>query len=99
MTVKKKKRRLNGRFIALVCVVLLIGLSIYKIPHFINTNKLEALGYDNTAISAIYKKGLRKDILKNEYYSDYLNSEVSKDSFNKKYLRLYTMCDYLDNCF
>ena len=99
MTVKKKKRRLNGRFIALVCVVLLIGLSIYKIPHFINTNKLEALGYDDSAISAIYKKGLRKDILKNEYYSDYLNSEVSKDSFNKKYLRLYTMCDYLDESY
>lgn len=99
MTVKKKKRRLNGRFIALVAFVLLIGLSIYKIPHFINTNKLEALGYDNSAISAIYKKGLRKDILKNEYYSDYLNSEVSKDSFKKKYLRLYTMCDYLDESY
>ena len=47
MTVKKKKRRLNGRFIAIVAFVLLIGLSIYKITHFINTNKLEALGYDN----------------------------------------------------
>lgn len=96
MSVKKKKRKLNGQFIALVCAVLLVGLSIYKIPHFINTNKLLDMGYSEDAVSAIYDKGLRKTILKNEYYSDYLNKEVVKDTFNDKYLRLYTMCDYLD---
>ncbi len=95
----KKKRRLNGRFIALVCAVLLVGISIYKVPHFINTNKLLTLGYSEEAIDAIYDKGLRKTILTNNYYSDYLNQEIIKDSFNQKYLRLYTMCDYLDDSY
>ncbi len=95
----KKKRRLNGRFIAFVCVVLLVGISIYKVPHFINTNKLLDLGYSEEAIDAIYAKGLRKTILTNNYYSDYLNQEIVKDSFNQKYLRLYTMCDYLDDSY
>ena len=66
----KKKRRLNGRFIALVCAVLLLTISIYKVPHFINTNKLLDLGYSQEAIEAIYDLGLRKTILENEYYSD-----------------------------
>ena len=95
----KKKRRLNGRFIALVCAVLLLTISIYKVPHFINTNKLLDLGYSQEAIEAIYDLGLRKTILENEYYSDYLNKEIVKDSFNQKYLRLYTMCDYLDDSY
>lgn len=99
MSVKKKKRKLNGKFFALVCAVLLVGLSIYKVPHFINTNKLFDMGYSEQAIDAIYDKGLRKTILKNNYYSDYLNSEIVKDTFNQKYLRLYTMCDYLDESY
>lgn len=99
MTTKKKKRKLNGRFIALVCFVLMIGISIYKVPHFINTNNLEKLGYDDNAIAAIYKKGLRKEILKNSYFSDYLNSEIVKDNFNSNYLKLYTLCDYLNDSY
>ena len=85
------KKRINGKFVALIAAVLLIALSIYKVPHFINVRKLEKLGYSQEAISAIYKKGLRSTIIKNEYYSDYLNNEVVKDSFNKDYLRLYTV--------
>ncbi len=95
----KKKRRLNGRFIAFVCAILLVGLSIYKVPHFINTNKLLDLGYSQEAVDAIYDKGLRKTILSSNYYSDYLNQEIVKDSFNQKYLRLYTMCNYLDDSY
>lgn len=97
MTNKKKKRKLNGKFFALLLTLILIGLSIYKVPHFINVNKLLELGYNEKAIDAIYSKGLRKTILKNEYYSDYLNSEIVKDTFNEKYLKLYTLCDYLDD--
>lgn len=93
---KKVKRKLNSRFIALVAAIVLLCLSIYKVPHFINVNKLLALGYSDEAISAIYQKGLRSTILKNSYYSDYLNQEVTKDSFNKKYLKLYVLTDYLD---
>lgn len=93
---KKVKRKINGRFVALLAAIILVALSIYKIPHFINTNKLSALGYDDEAISAIYKKGLRSTILKNEYYSIYLNDEVKKDDFNAKYIKLYTLTDELN---
>lgn len=96
-TNKKVKRKLNGRFVALVAAVILICLSIYKVPHFINVNKLLDLGYSDEAITAIYQKGLKSTILKNKYYSDYLNQEVTKENFNKKYLKLYTITDYLDD--
>ncbi|MBR0461150.1 MAG: M15 family metallopeptidase [Erysipelotrichaceae bacterium] len=100
MTANKKKRKLNGKFVALVAAVLLLCLSAYKVPHFINVNRLLDMGYSEEAVSAIYKKGLRRTILKNEYYSDYLNEEIVKDSFNKKYLRLYVLTDHLDeDCF
>lgn len=95
----KKKRKLNGRFIAFTSFLVLMLLSIYKIPHFINVSRLEQLGYDENAIKAIYKKGLRKEILKNDYYSAYLNEQIVKDSFNSKYLKLYTLCDYLDDSY
>ncbi|MBR3228102.1 MAG: D-alanyl-D-alanine carboxypeptidase family protein [Erysipelotrichaceae bacterium] len=97
MTVKKKRRRLNGRFVALLAAVILVCLSLYKVPHFINTNRLLDLGYSEEAVKAIYRKGLRSVILKNSYYSDYLDQEIVKDDFNRKYLRLYLVCDYLDN--
>ncbi len=85
------KRKLNGKPIAIILGVILILLSLYKIPHFINVSKLEKLGYSEEAIAAIYKKGLRNDIIKNSYYTDYLNEEVTKDTFRKEYLRLYTV--------
>ncbi|MDO4501262.1 MAG: M15 family metallopeptidase [Erysipelotrichaceae bacterium] len=97
MTVKKKKRRLNGRFLALVFASIMIILSIFKVPKFINTNKLTDLGYSNEAVTAIYKKGLKSTIIKNQYYSDYLNQEIVKETFNQKYLRLYLCTSYLDD--
>lgn len=92
----KKKRVINGLFISLLAFVLLVGISIYKIPHFINVTKLENLGYSDEAIESIYQKRIRREILKNNYYSDYLNSEVTKDSFNAKYIFLYAVSDNLD---
>ena len=97
MAKKKLKRKLNGKFLALVAAVLLVALSIYKVPHFINTNKLLDLGYSNEAVKAIYDKGLRKTILKNNYYSEYLNQEVVKDTFNKNYLKLYVVSESLSD--
>lgn len=97
MSIKKKKRKLNGKFIALLSFSILLVLSIYKIPNFINTNKLLSLGYKEESIKAIRKKGLLNTILKNEYYSDYLNEEINDEDFNSKYLRLYLITDYLDN--
>lgn len=94
--IKKKKRKLNGKFLALVAGSLLIILSIFKVPNFINTNKILSLGYSEEALKAINQKGLRRTILKNEYYSDYLNEEIVKEDFNIKYLRLYLITDYLD---
>lgn len=99
MSTKKKVRKLNGKSIALLAFIIMLATSIYKVPHFINTNKLESMGYSSEAISSIYSRGLRKTILKNDYYSDYLNSEIVKDNFNEKYLRLYLIADYLDDSY
>lgn len=92
----KKKRVLNGLFISGLALVILIALSIYKIPNFINTTRLEELGYSDEAIKAIYDKNIRKEILDNNYYSAYLNSEVTKDSFNTDYVFLYSVADELN---
>lgn len=92
----KTKRVLNRFFVSGLAAFLLIAISIYKVPHFINVSKLEKLGYSDQAIAAIYDKGLRKEIIKNNYYSDYLNSEVIKESFNPKYTFLYTVSKHLD---
>lgn len=91
------KRKLKGKVLALAAAVLLIILSVFKIPRFINVGRLEKLGYSEEAITAIYQKGLRGEILKNSYYSDYLNKEVVKDSFRKQYLHLYAVCDDLND--
>ena len=99
MSTKKKVRKLNGKSIALLAFIIMLATAVYKVPHFINVNKLESMGYSDEAISAIYSKGLRKTILKNDYYSDYLNSEIVKDSFNQNYLRLYLVADYLDDSY
>ena len=82
---------------ALVAAVILLCLSAYKVPHFINTNRLLSLGYSEEAIKAIYQKGLRRVILKNGYYSDYLDQEIVKDDFNRNYLKLYVLTDHLDD--
>ena len=89
------KRKLNGKALALIALILLLGISAYKIPHFINVSKLEKLGYSENAIKAIYKKNIKSIILNNNIYSDYLNEEVCKDSFKKEYLSLYSVCDNL----
>jgi len=97
MTEKKTKRKLNGKPLALFFTVILIAICLYKVPHFINITKLEKLGYSQEAISAIYSKGLRKEILKNEYYSDYLNQEIVKDTFRPEYIDLYVVCNELND--
>ena len=89
------KRKINGKFVSLVCLVLLIVISLIKFPALNNYRKLQALGYSEEAIQAIYDKGLKKTILDNGYYSDFLNSELTKDSFDVKYLQLYLNRDSL----
>ena len=92
----KRKRVLNRFFVAGLAAVLLVLISIYKIPHFINVSKLEDLGYDDEAIAAIYAKHLQFNILANDYYSPYLNTEIKKDDFLKDYLHLYAVSDNLN---
>ncbi len=85
----KVKRKLNGKFIALLVFVILVVLSLYKIPRFIDQNKLKDLGYSKEAIKAIYQLKLKNTILEKEAYSDYLNAEIVKEDFKKEYLDLY----------
>ena len=93
----KKRRVLNRFFVAGLAGGLLILISLYKIPHFLNVKKLKSLGYDEASIASIYDKKVTSAILKNEYYSDYLKTEVQKDTFNKDYLHLYAVSDHLDD--
>lgn len=92
-----KKRKLNGKALALICFILLIVLSAIKVPRLIDDNKLKGLGYSEEAISAIRKYKLKNEIIRNEYYSDVLNQEIVKDSFNKQYYRLYLVRDGFDD--
>lgn len=95
MTKKKVKRKINGRFVALVAGVLLIVLTLIKTPRLLNTWKLEDLGYSPEAITAIYRQKLTSTIIKNRYYSDFLNQEIVKEDFRKDYLQLYLQADHL----
>lgn len=95
MTSKKVKRKINGRFVALVAGVLLVVLTLIKTPRLLNTWKLQDLGYSDEAISAIYQQKLTSTIIKNSYFSDFLNQEIVKEDFHKDYLQLYLNADHL----
>ena len=82
---------IKGRFMALVTILLIAVISLFKIPDFITTRQLESLGFSETAIDAIKAKNLASTIITNSYYSDYLDQEVSEDDFNSDYLILYVI--------
>ncbi len=86
---KKIKRALNRRFLALLCIILLAIISLFKIPDFITTRALEDLGFSSGAIRAIKHKNLDRQLIDGQYYSAYLDQEVQKDSFKSEYLELY----------
>lgn len=94
---KTTKRVLRGDFVALVALVLIVIISAVKIPSFLVDSKLEKLGYNEKAIEAIKDKKISKVITSNGYYSDYLASEVVKDSFKTEYLELYVYETKLDD--
>ncbi|MBR3150970.1 MAG: M15 family metallopeptidase [Erysipelotrichaceae bacterium] len=90
------KRVINRWFVVILAAVLLAALSLYKIPHYQKEKALEALGYKEEEIKAIFKQKVDKEILANSYYSEYLAQEVQKDTFNKKYLGLYVVRDFVN---
>ncbi len=94
---KKIKRALNRRFLALLCIILLAIISLFKIPDFITTRALEDLGFSSEAIKAIKAKNLDKRLIDGKYYSEYLDSEVQKDNFKSDYLELYVWEDSLSD--
>ena len=85
----KPKRVLNRWAIALIVVILLVVISIFKIPSFKKERALTKLGYSEEAITAIKKTHLTKTIIENDYYSDYLNQEIVKEDFKKERYKLY----------
>lgn len=93
----KVKRVINDKFVVLFATVLIIVISLFKIPSYITSTNLENLGYSDESIKAIKHLKLSKVLIDNEYYSDYLNSEISKDSFKKDYLELYLYRNNLTN--
>lgn len=92
-----KRRVIRGQFIVFVAVVLIAVISVFKIPSFIVSKDLAALGYDSEAQKAIVSNKLSKLLIDNQYYSDYLNAEVKKDGFNAKYAELYIFRDELSD--
>lgn len=85
----KHKRVINRWAVVLLSSILLIVISIFKIPSFRKQQALLKLGYDEVAIEAIKDRRLTNTIIDNAYYSDYLKQEISKDSFKVDYLELY----------
>lgn len=83
------KRKLNGLFFGLVCIGIIVIISLFKIPSYKTHKNLENLGYSKEAIQAILDKKMTSTILDNSYYSDFLNEEITKETFNEKYLQLY----------
>lgn len=84
-----KKRKLNGIVLGLIFTVIIVIISLFKIPSYRTHEALKALGYSEDAISAINSKKLKSTILDNSYYSDFLNEEITKDTFDIKYLNIY----------
>lgn len=85
----KHKRVINRWAVVLLSIILLVVISIFKIPSFRKQQALLKLGYDEVAIEAIKDRHLTNTIIDNAYYSDYLNQEISKESFKQDYLELY----------
>ncbi len=85
----KQKRVINRWAVVLISAVLLVVISVFKIPSFKKHQALVKLGYTEEAITAIKDQRLTTTIIDNEYYSDYLNQEIVKKNFKKDYLMLY----------
>ncbi len=91
---RKKKRKKTGRrirksviFVPIIFVALIIGL--IQIPKIQDNNKLKKLGYSKEEIVAIRELKLTKQIIKNEWYSDYLAVSIRDKSIKKDYIELY----------
>jgi len=92
-----KKRKLNGKFLSFICLIILIIISIFKIPNYLTYRNLKELGYNDIQIETIKEKKLDKLFIKNKYYSNLLKEEITKDTFDIKYLELYLNRDSLSN--
>ncbi|MDY6063056.1 MAG: M15 family metallopeptidase [Erysipelotrichaceae bacterium] len=86
---KKTKRALNRQVPIIVAVIGLVMVITFKVPSFIQHQNLVALGYSETAITAIKKHKIGSYITKNKIFSKLLNDEVVKEGFNKNYIDLY----------
>ncbi|MFI3284330.1 MAG: M15 family metallopeptidase [Erysipelotrichaceae bacterium] len=85
----KTKRKLNSKFLILLCTVLLLIIGCFKIPKLLSDHALRELGYDNDTLEVIYEKNLKTIILENEYYTEILEANILKDSFDVTYIKLY----------
>lgn len=92
-----KERALNKFILTIIAIIGILGILIFKLPFYLETKKLEKLGYDKNTISVIRTKKLNHKIIKNELYSDYLKEELLKNDFNSNYLELYTVTSNLND--
>lgn len=83
------KRRINRWFLLLISLLIITTIVIIRVPRYIEDSNLLKLGYDKIALQHIRKRKLTKTILKNQYYSEYLNEQIKTDSFKQEYLTFY----------
>lgn len=99
MSKKIKKRKVKRRLrkevkifgiIVLLVIIILSGLLI--IPGFLKDKQLNDLGFSAQASKKIKTYDLTKEILANDYYSDYLNTAITQEDFRPDNLQVYLKC-------
>jgi len=89
MSTVKQKRVLNRWFVVILAAILLVIVSIYKLPLYSKQQSLLKLGYSEEEVDLIIDSGISKDILNKQLHSTYLISALKSGNFNKQYLDLY----------
>ena len=88
---KRKRRRIKKSVLIGFIAIAVAICAIIFVPRTIQNNKLKDLGYDSQTIKAIREQKLQKEIIDNQYYSDYLAQEILNDNLKEEYLDLYSV--------
>lgn len=101
MEVVKKKRKVVKRRLKKEAIYALVALILFVyiclcIPGMLSKNKLKKLGYDSEAITMIKQYKLTDTLLDNKWYSSQLNEAIKKEDFRLDCLKLYLVCDELN---
>lgn len=95
---KKLKLKKSVKLGALAILVLILVLyCALTIPGVLKTNKLKKLGYSPEAIEVIKDYKWTDMIIDGQLYSDNLNNNLPKETFQKEFIDLYLVTDSLSS--